>query len=140
MLMPIHNLCNLYTAQKLNESHHCAAKNMLCNTFYIFNFCFFFAKDDDKQVQDNSINDENLYPGIPNMPRPRDGGRSSISGKRYGFCLKNWSLIFGLIIVWVLQPRFPTILLPTGKAGFLDSTIFATWVPIIVTPSGSSRT
>ena len=77
MLMPIHNLCNLYTAQKLNESHHCAAKNMLCNTFYIFNFCFFFAKDDDKQVQDNSIKILLMKIFTPAFPTCQDQGMAA---------------------------------------------------------------
>lgn len=82
-----------------------------------------------------------FYPGIPNTPKPRDGGRSPISGRMYeSINSSSDCAAFGFTIVWVLQPKYPITLLPTGKSGFLDSTILATWDPIIVIPNGNLRT
>lgn len=78
------------------------------------------------------------HPVLPSTPRPRDTGRSSRSGRRYGlkYNLLPSSFLSTLMIVCVLHPNLPTILLPTGYLLFLDSIILATCPPIIVEFNG----
>lgn len=50
------------------------------------------------------------YPGIPSIPRPKDSGRPPKSGSLYGFA-ETISLLWpsGAVITRVLQPNEPTI-------------------------------
>lgn len=102
MLASIYNSCNLHTVQSLNESHRCCKKYFVLQRVLHFTYLFFVISDKRVHVsakRSSKYVDENIYPGIPRTPRPRDGGRSPMSGKRYGFCLKNESSVFGSIIV-----------------------------------------